>query len=65
MFNTAMLVSVTSRYDSTQAPDTPADPHESIPFQNPIITDIEYRASSNELRAAGFCPPKKKAGAHI
>ncbi|KAJ7820323.1 hypothetical protein B0H14DRAFT_2556013 [Mycena olivaceomarginata] len=49
---------------SNAAPDTPADPHESIPFQNPIITDIEYCASSNELRAAGFCPPKK-AGALV
>jgi hypothetical protein len=65
MFNTAILVSVTSRYDSPQAPDTPADPHESIPFQNPFIIDIEYRASSNELRAAGFRPPKRKAGGHV
>ncbi|KAJ6531529.1 hypothetical protein DFH09DRAFT_1409330, partial [Mycena vulgaris] len=58
---------VTSRYDSTPAPDKSAQPTDSanIPFQNVIIADVDCHASSNELRAAALRHVKKKGGGYI
>ncbi|KAJ7654925.1 hypothetical protein B0H17DRAFT_899369, partial [Mycena rosella] len=59
----------TSRYDSSPRPDsnntTPTELTATIPFRNVVIADVDFHASSNELRAAALCHVKKKGGGYV